>query len=78
MVCPVIALPAAADDQGSGLPGSVQEMVAGGDHASHCFVFQNDNKEVWIVIRYLTQGGNARDGFRSIQGVAMVDKLINP
>jgi hypothetical protein len=53
----VVALPGAAEDPGFGLPDHVQEMVARGDHAT--VVFQNDNKEVWNVIRHLTHGGNA-------------------
>jgi hypothetical protein len=52
-----VALPDQANDPGFGMPDFAQEMVRHGDH--NLPNYQDDNKEVWSVIRHLTHGGVA-------------------
>jgi hypothetical protein len=49
-----VGLPAV--DMGFGMPDYAQEMILRGEHATA--TYQNDNKEVWNVIRHLTHGGS--------------------
>jgi hypothetical protein len=71
-------VPTPAIDIGFGLPDYIQEMILRGDHGTASY--QNDNKEVWNVIRQLTHGGptwswvsqyartnNGRDAYMAIK-----------
>ena len=53
----VIRQGAAGPDQGFGLPSYEEELKARGSHTSHFYGL--DNKAVWVVLKYLTEGTTA-------------------
>ena len=53
----VIREGAAGPDQGFGLPSYEEELKARGSHTSH--FYRLDNKAVWVVLKYLTEGTTA-------------------
>jgi hypothetical protein len=52
-----VDLPDPGDDPGFGMPDYLQEMVRRGEHGT--IAYNNDNREVWNVIRHITHGGLA-------------------